>query len=59
VIARLNAEVTGLLKGELRKSLEEQALTVIANTPEEFGAFLRAETTKWAAVVKASGARIQ
>ncbi|MFN9153439.1 MAG: Bug family tripartite tricarboxylate transporter substrate binding protein [bacterium] len=59
VIARLNAEVTGLLKGELRKQLEDQSLTVIANTPEEFGAFLRAETTKWAAVVKASGARIQ
>jgi len=59
VIARLNTEVTGLLKGELRKQLEEQSLTVIANTPEEFGAFLRAETTKWAAVVKASGARIQ
>ncbi|MCA3077105.1 MAG: tripartite tricarboxylate transporter substrate binding protein [bacterium] len=59
VISRLHAEISGLLKGELRKQLEEQALTVIANTPEEFGAFLRAETTKWAAVVKASGARIQ
>jgi len=59
IIARLNAEIVTLLRGELRKQLEEQSLTVIANTPEEFGAFLRAETTKWAAVVKASGARIQ
>jgi tripartite-type tricarboxylate transporter receptor subunit TctC len=59
IITRLNTEIVALLKGDLRKQLEGQSLTVIANTPEEFGAFLRAETTKWAAVVKASGARIQ
>ncbi len=59
IINRLNTEIVALLKGELRKQLEEQSLTVIGNTPDEFGAFLRAETVKWAAVVKASGARIQ
>ncbi|MBC7781996.1 MAG: tripartite tricarboxylate transporter substrate binding protein [Proteobacteria bacterium] len=60
VITRLNGEIVALLKSaELRRSLEEQSLTVIGNTPEEFSAFLRAETAKWAEVVKASGARIQ
>lgn len=60
IIAKLNAEVVALLRSaELRKQLEDQALTVIGNSPEEFGNFLRAETNKWAEVVRASGARIQ
>ena len=29
----------------------------LSSTPERFGEFLRAEVTKWAAVVKDSGAR--
>lgn len=60
IIAKLHAEITAVLRSpELRKQFEEQSLVVVGNTPEEFGAFLRAETTKWAAVVRASGARIQ
>jgi tripartite-type tricarboxylate transporter receptor subunit TctC len=30
----------------------------IANTPEEFDAFIRAEIAKWAKVIKDSGARL-
>ena len=28
---------------------------VVASTPEEFGAYIRAETEKWAKVVQAAG----
>ncbi len=60
IISRLNTEIVAVLRSaELRRQFEDQALTVMANTPEEFGAFLRAETAKWAGVVRASGARIQ
>ena len=60
IVAKLHAEITAVLRSpDLRKQLEEQSLVVVGNTPEEFGAFLRAETTKWAAVVRNSGARIQ
>ena len=60
IVTRLNTEIVAVLRSaELRKQFEDQALTVMANTPEEFGAFLRAETAKWAGVVRASGARIQ
>jgi tripartite-type tricarboxylate transporter receptor subunit TctC len=29
------------------------------STPEEFSAYIRSETTKWAKVVKASGAKAE
>ena len=29
--------------------------SVVASTPEAFGAFIKAEITKWAGVVKAAG----
>ncbi|MSQ64701.1 MAG: tripartite tricarboxylate transporter substrate binding protein [Betaproteobacteria bacterium] len=60
IISRLHSEIVAVLRSaEVRRQFEESALTVIANTPEEFGIFLRAETAKWTGVVRASGARIQ
>ncbi|MEI6720598.1 MAG: tripartite tricarboxylate transporter substrate binding protein [Betaproteobacteria bacterium] len=60
IIGRLNTEIVAVLRSaELRRQFEDQALTVMATTPEEFGAFLRAETAKWAGVVRTSGARIE
>jgi tripartite-type tricarboxylate transporter receptor subunit TctC len=29
------------------------------STPEEFGAYIRGERTKWAKIVKASGAKVE
>jgi len=31
----------------------------VGSTPEEFGAYMRAETEKWAALLKASGAKAE
>ena len=36
-----------------------ESLDVIASTPEEFTAYIRAETAKWARVVKISGAKAE
>ena len=34
-------------------------MEAIGGTPDEFGAFLRAETAKWAQVIKAANIKIE
>jgi tripartite-type tricarboxylate transporter receptor subunit TctC len=41
------------------KALEAASIDIVANTPEEFAAYITSETTKWAQVVKASGAKVE
>ena len=56
IIARLNREVVAVLRTpEISARLANDGAEVIAGTPEEFGAYLRAETEKWARVAKAAG----
>ena len=51
--ARINADLVKVLSaGTLRNRLDEQGVEVISSTPEEFVAFVRAETAKWARVVQ-------
>lgn len=58
VIATLAAGVQRAAKDpEMRKRLEEQGGEPVGSTPEEFAALLREEVTKWAEVVKVSGAK--
>ena len=59
VIARLHAETLKALQtSEVRQSLAGQGFELDPRGPEAFAAFIRAETVKWARVVKVSGARI-
>jgi tripartite-type tricarboxylate transporter receptor subunit TctC len=44
---------------DVRKALTNLGVDVIANTPEEFRAYLRSEIPKWAAIVRASGAKVE
>jgi tripartite-type tricarboxylate transporter receptor subunit TctC len=57
VVAKLNAEILKYLgKPEVREHLEKAGFEVLSSTPEQFGAYIRTEVTKWARVVKDSGA---
>lgn len=60
VIARLNAEtVKALASADLRERLTLQGLDVGSSTADELNAFTKAETAKWAKVVKDSGAQLE
>lgn len=52
------AVVAALEDAETRRALLEQGGNLVGNTPEEFAAFLRDETAKWGAVVRAAQIRI-
>jgi tripartite-type tricarboxylate transporter receptor subunit TctC len=59
VIAALNrATVTALEDAGVRTALVDLGVDVIASTPADFAAYIKAETPKWTAVVKASGAHL-
>jgi tripartite-type tricarboxylate transporter receptor subunit TctC len=56
IIARLNREAVAVLRNpEIMTRLANDGTEIVAGTPEEFGAYIRAETDKWAKVVKAAG----
>ena len=58
IVVALQAEVVRALKvPELRAKLVQQGADPVGSTPEEFAAYMRTETAKWAKVVKASGAK--
>ena len=59
VIKVLNEQIIAILADPAVKAqLDEQGAVAHPETPEEFGRFIRAETTKWAKTVKDSGATV-
>jgi len=59
VVTRLNTEIVKILQTvDMRERLTKLASEVMADSPEQFAAFQKAEIAKWARVVKDSGARI-
>jgi tripartite-type tricarboxylate transporter receptor subunit TctC len=58
VLRRLYTEFASALRDpEVQRRLLDQGIEPIGSSPEEFAAFIRSETIRWTAVVKASGAR--
>ena len=56
IVQRLSTEVRGVLgMADIRATLVAQAVDPVPSTPEQFSAFVKAEITKWARVLKASG----
>ena len=53
ITARMHAEVAKALKAPaIQQHLDQQALTLIASSPEEFNRFLASEVERWARVVR-------
>jgi tripartite-type tricarboxylate transporter receptor subunit TctC len=53
IVQLLNAEIVkGVQARDVREPLAGYAVEVIASTPEEFAAYLRKETDKWARVIR-------
>lgn len=60
VVARLHAETVKALRlADVRERFQSLGLEVVGNSPEQFAAFMQAETAKWGRIVRQSGARIE
>jgi tripartite-type tricarboxylate transporter receptor subunit TctC len=59
IVRRWNAEVMRVMRSaEIQARLPVDGARFTPNTPEQFSAFVKSEITKWAPIVKASGARV-
>lgn len=59
IITRINAELNkGLTAQNVKDILHVQGADAVGGTPEEFAKVIRADFSKWAKVVKDSGARV-
>ena len=60
VIAKLNREIVAILHlPDVVERLSAQGAEPVGSTPEEFAAYIRSETAKWAKVVRESGAKAE
>ncbi|MDB5925962.1 MAG: hypothetical protein JWN13_4898 [Betaproteobacteria bacterium] len=56
IIVRLHTDVVAVLRSaEIKQRLANDGAEAVGSTPEEFGAYIKSETVKWARVLKAAG----
>jgi len=56
IITRLHKESVAVLRSpSVKERMDADSIEVVGNTPDEFAAFIKSETVKWAAVVKNAG----
>ena len=59
-IARINGELrTALAQPEVKDRLLVLGAEIVASSPQEFGAFIRAEITKWGKLVRDAGIKAE
>jgi tripartite-type tricarboxylate transporter receptor subunit TctC len=59
IVNKLSSEIAKILQTpEIKERLLSQGAEPVGNTPDQFAAFIKAETAKWAKVVKESGATV-
>jgi tripartite-type tricarboxylate transporter receptor subunit TctC len=60
IVDKLNAEVVRVLQlPDVRERLSAEAFELPADTPDQFAAIIKAELSRWAKLVKETGARIE
>jgi len=56
VVRQLNAAANAALNdADVRKQLGQLGVTIVSGTPEQFGQFIRSETTTWSGVIRKAG----
>ncbi len=59
IVAKLNADIVRVLKQpDVKERFAGEGGDIVADTPEEFAAFVRKEIPKWSKVVKDAGAKV-
>jgi tripartite-type tricarboxylate transporter receptor subunit TctC len=59
IVKRLNEDVARVLEmPEVKTGLANRSFQILGGSPDEFGAFIKAELAKWGKVVKEAGMRI-
>ncbi|HTF16326.1 MAG TPA: tripartite tricarboxylate transporter substrate binding protein [Burkholderiales bacterium] len=60
IVARLNREIVAILHlPDVVERLSGQGAEALGSTPEEFAAYIKSESVKWAKVVRDSGAKAE
>jgi tripartite-type tricarboxylate transporter receptor subunit TctC len=60
IVARLNGDLVKILNmPDIRQRLDSIAADLVASTPEQMDAYVRAELPKWAKIVKAAGIKAE
>lgn len=59
IVARLNTDIVKILAmPDVKQKLLDSGIEAISNTPEQFAAYIQAETKKWAKVVKDANVKV-
>ncbi len=60
VIQRLNTELVAILRTpEMNERISKLGAAVVASSPEEFRSFIRAESAKWASLIKTANIKVE
>jgi tripartite-type tricarboxylate transporter receptor subunit TctC len=59
IIARLHGDIVKVMqRADVKKLLATDGVEPVGNSPEEFGAYIKAEIAHWGPVIRAAGARV-